>query len=93
MISAVAAAGPVKVAAVLASVLAAAAVGEGETAAEVDVVSNAKHTQITLIWVNALICLALPRWRLRWPQKKGPEIPGDHHELNHQQCIYSEYEL
>jgi hypothetical protein len=48
MISAVAVAEPVKAAAVLASVVAAAA-GGGETAADVDVATNAKQTQITSI--------------------------------------------
>ena len=53
MISRTAASGFVKTAAVLASVVAA-AVGKGETAADVDVATNAKHTQITLILLTLI---------------------------------------
>ena len=48
MINAVAVAGPVEAAAVLASIVVA-AVGGDETATDVDVAMNARHTQITLI--------------------------------------------
>jgi tRNA nucleotidyltransferase/poly(A) polymerase len=51
MISAVAAAGPVEAAAVLGSVVAT-AVGKGKTATDVDVATNAKQTQITLIFLT-----------------------------------------
>ena len=107
MISAVAAAGPVKAAAVWASVVVA-AVGGGETAADVDVVTNARHTQITLIslpspefhpgqvgmpWVYVLTCLAVTRRRPWWQRKKRPELQREEHESNCQQCSRSEYEL
>ena len=90
MISAVAAAGPVKAAAVLASIVATAPLGEGGTGTDVDVATNAKHTQITLIILtltgislrtsgNALgLCAHMScSWRPCWPQKKRPELPRD----------------
>jgi hypothetical protein len=85
---------PAKEAAVLASIVVAAADG-GKMAADVDEATNASHMQITLILltppefysgqvgtprVYAFVCLTVTRRRSWWPRKKRPELSGEQHE-------------